>query len=338
LREVGHVDQALEALRAAAVDTAVYDGVDPEPTTRHVAEGLEVARELGTDCIVGLGGGSAMDSAKGVNFLFTNGGEMEDYRGANRATEPMLPSLGIPTTAGTGSEAQSYALIRKEDDGSKMACGDRKAVFRTVILDPALCPSVPATTAAAAGIDAITHAVESHVSTRRNPISRLYSLEAWRRLDGAFSSMAARGPAGTELETWGDLLLGSFLAGAAIEHSMLGAAHACANPLTARFPIAHGNAVGILLPHVIRFNAAQVGRSYDELCRAVQPEGRPLLLEDRIRELKGLAGLPDSLRDYDVPQGQLNELAAEAEQQWTAGFNPRPVTRKELLEIYEAAY
>jgi alcohol dehydrogenase len=150
--------------------------------------------------------------------------------------------------------------------------------------------------------------------------------------------VATRGPAGADLDTWGDLLLGAFFAGTAIEHSMLGAAHACANPLTARFPIPHGCAVGVLLPHVIRFNAAHVGGSYDELARSVELVGKPILLEERIRELKSLAGLPDSLREYDVPRGRLHEMAAEAEQQWTAGFNPRPVTRKELLGIYEAAY
>jgi alcohol dehydrogenase len=338
LREAGHVERALGALRAASLETAVYDGVEPDPTTRHVSEGLEVARALGANCIVGLGGGSAMDCAKGVNFLLTNGGRMEDYRGANRASAPMLPSIGVPTTAGTGSEAQSYALIRREEDGVKMACGDRKAVFRSVILDPALCASAPAGAAVAAGIDAIAHAVESHVSTRRNPLSRLFSLEAWRLLGTRFSTLAARGPSETETATWGELLLGAYLAGAAIEQSMLGAAHACANPLTARFPMPHGHAVGILLPHVIRFNAAQVGRSYDELSRALGPEGTPTLLEEQVRQLEGLAGLPDSLRDYQVPRDLLPELAAEAEQQWTAAFNPRPVRRAELLEIYEAAY
>jgi len=338
LREAGHVDRALAVLREASLVTVIYDGVESDPTTRHVSEGLEVAQASGIDCIIGLGGGSAMDCAKAVNFVFTNGGRMEDYQGSNRATKPMLPSLGIPTTAGTGSEGQSYALIRREQDGAKMACGDRKAVFRTVILDPSLCASAPAAAAASSGIDAIAHAVESHVSTRRNPVSRLFSLDAWRLLDSGFPSVAARGPAGTDLETWSEMLLGAFFAGVAIEHSMLGAAHACANPLTARFPIPHGNAVGILLPHVIRFNAAVVRSLYDELCRSVESVGRPVLLEERVRELKGLAGLPASLREYEVPRGLLNEMAAEAEQQWTAAFNPRPLTRKELLEIYEAAY
>ena len=142
--------------------------------------------EGGFDLLIGLGGGSAMDCAKGINFILTNGGRMEDYWGVDKATKPMLPSIGIPTTAGTGSEAQSFALISQEDTHQKMACGDKKARFRTVILDPALTKSTPKGVTAATGIDAISHAVESYVSTRRNPISQMFAKEAWRLLEKSF--------------------------------------------------------------------------------------------------------------------------------------------------------
>lgn len=276
-----------------------------------------------------------MDCAKGINFVLTNGGSIEDYRGSGKAERPMLPSLGVPTTAGTGSEAQSYALITQEGTGIKMACGDKKAGFLRVILDPALVSSVPPAIAGIAGIDAVSHAVESYVTTRRNPVSQLLAREAWRLLESGLPKVVAgRG----EIESWSGMLLGAHLAGAAIEQSMLGAAHACANPLTARFPLPHGVAVGLMLPHVVRFNAAQVGPLYDELRLAADPTGAPASLEERICELRSLAGLPERLRDCDVPRPCLPELAAEAERQWTAGFNPRPVTRANLLELYEAAY
>jgi len=335
VREAGHLDRALASLRAARIDTAVYDGVESNPTTRHVEEGVSIAKEHGADCLVGLGGGSAMDCAKGVNFLLTGGGRMEDYWGSGKASRPMLPSIGVPTTAGTGSEAQSYALIGQEGSGRKMACGDPKAMFRSVILDPLLVASAPKDVAAASAIDAVSHAVESYVSTRHNPISQLYAREAWRTLERTLPSVlvGAGDPA-----PWGDMLLAAHLAGAAIERSMLGAAHACANPLTARFSVPHGIAVGLMLPHVIRFNASHAGTLYDELNRASNPAGPDALLEDRVIGLRRAAGLPGSLTDYSVPRSRLPELAAEAEAQWTAGFNPRPVTRKELLELYEAAY
>lgn len=335
VREAGHVERVVASLRQADVEPFVYDRVDANPTTRHVDEGVQVARENGVECIIGLGGGSAMDCAKGVNFLLTNGGRMEDYWGTGKATRSMLPSVGVPTTAGTGSEAQSYALICQEGTNAKMACGDKRAMFRRVVLDPAIAASVPRDVAGIAGLDAVSHAVESYVTTRRNPVSQLYAREAWRLLS---SNLPIVLDAPGESDAWGRMLLGSHLAGAAIEQSMLGAAHACANPLTARFPIPHGIAVALMLPHVIRFNAGHVGRQYDDLRLAADPAAPPGLLEDRVCELRAAAGLPESLRDYQIPRDCLADMAVEAEQQWTAGFNPRPVTRVELLELYEAAH
>ncbi len=335
LREAGHLSRAVESLQGAGIAPFVYDGVEESPTTRHVDEGTRVALEHAVDCIVGLGGGSAMDCAKGINFLVSNGGRMEDYQGTGRATKPMLPSLGVPTTAGTGSEAQSYALIRREASGSKMACGAKQAMFRRVVLDPALATTVPREVAGIAGIDALSHAVESYVSKPSNPVSRLFAREAWR-LVASTLPLVLRDPG--NIGAWGDMLLGAHLAGAAIEQSMLGAAHACANPLTARFPIAHGVAVGVMLPHVVRFNATHVGSLYEELGRATVTDDPAGTLEERVRALRSGAGLPGSLRDCAVPRDCLSELAVEAERQWTAAFNPRPLTRAEFLELYEAAH
>jgi alcohol dehydrogenase len=335
LREAGHVATALAALDDASVTTAVYDGISANPTTREVDEGLAVAREHAVDCIVGLGGGSSLDCAKGINFLLTNGGRMEDYWGSGKAAQPMLPSVGVPTTAGTGSEAQSYALISQEATGVKMACGDKKAIFRAVVLDPTLAATVPREVAAMSGIDAVSHAVESYVSLRANPISRLYATEAWRRLEDTLGCVLTTPD---DLDAWGRMQLGALLAGASIEQSMLGAAHACANPLTARFDVPHGIAVGLMLPHVVRFNASHVGERYEALRSAADGAPATGLLDERIEELRRMAGLPESLRDYSIPRECFPELAADAEQQWTAGFNPRPVGRQELLDLYEAAY
>ncbi|MFP5288738.1 MAG: iron-containing alcohol dehydrogenase, partial [Thermoanaerobaculia bacterium] len=278
VRSAGHVDSALASLGGLAAE--VFDDVAENPTSLHVEEGRRFAAELGPDLLVGLGGGSAMDCAKGINFLLTNGGRMEDYRGTGKASKPMLPSIGVPTTAGTGSEAQSYALISHPETHEKMACGDRKARFREVILDPRLAASAPRKVAATAGIDAVSHAVESHVTTRGNAVSRMLSREAWRLLSASLETSLDG-----DLAAVGDTLLGAHLAGAAIEASMLGAAHACANPLTARFGIVHGAAVGLMLPHVVRFNGED---------RYLELQGE---LASRIEELRAAAGLPQRLRD-----------------------------------------
>jgi alcohol dehydrogenase len=217
-----------------------------------------------------------------------------------------------------------------------MACGDPKARFRAVILDPALPATAPREVAAAAGLDALSHAVESYVTRRRNPIAQLYAREAWHGLErGLEAALAEPG----DLAAQGRLLLGAFLAGAAIEQSMLGAAHSLANPLTAQNPaVAHGVAVALVLPHVVRFNAAAVGALYEELHRESSRPAASGLLEDRLCELRAAAGLPETLRDIAVPRASLAALAEDAARQWTAGFNPRPVTAKELLALYEAAY
>jgi alcohol dehydrogenase len=339
LKEAGHPQRALEVLHAAGLEAFLFDGVEVNPTTRHVEAGLEAARAHGIDCLVAVGGGSAMDCAKGVNFLLTNGGSMLDYKGFGKATKPMLPSLSVPTTAGTGSEAQSYALVADEKSHMKMACGDRKAAFRVAILDPEVTVSQPPKVTAVTGIDALSHALESYVTTRRNPLSNLFAREAWRLLEGDFE-VVLREPA--NLEARGAMQLGAHFAGRAIEASMLGACHACANPLTAHYGLTHGIAIGVLLPHVIRFNAAAAGEAYGDLAHDVgmnngDEAAAAEALARRITELLRAADLPTTLSACGVSGGILPVLAEEASQQWTGKFNPRPVDEVELLRLYEAA-
>ncbi len=337
--KVGIVERAVRSLRQASLEVCVFEGTEENPTTRHVEAGVHFAKAQGeVDLIVGLGGGSAMDCAKGVNLILTNGGKMEDYWGMGKAVQPMLPSIGIPTTAGTGSEAQSYALIAREASHQKMACGDVKARFWAVILDPVLTESVPKSVAAAAGMDAVSHALESYVSTRRNPVSQMFALRAWELLEGSFEISLSE-PASVEAR--GKMLLGAHLAGAAIENSMLGAAHACANPLTARYGMTHGIAVGLMLPVVIRFNGQVEAGLYEGLAahRAQADRQRCVaLLVDRIVRLKATAGLPECLRDFRIERGDLPLLAKEAAGQWTGTFNPRRVTEGDFLQLYEAVY
>ena len=328
----GYPERAVELLGAAGLKATVFSGVEENPTTRHVDEGVSFAREHEIDLIIGLGGGSSMDCAKGINFLLTSGGRMADYWGVGKATKPMLPLIAIPTTGGTGSEAQSFALIADEKTHQKMACGDPKAAPAVAILDPELTVTQPAGVTAVTGIDAISHAVETWVTKKRNPVSRLYSREAWRLLSESFP-VVLRDP--SNVEARGKMQLGANYAGTAIENSMLGAAHSCANPLTANYGIVHGAAVGLMLPAVIRFNAAEVGDLYTELAgNSAGPAG----LADRIEEMMQQAGLPTSLSAHGIPEESLPRLAEQASLEWTAQFNPRSVAAPELLELYRAVY
>jgi alcohol dehydrogenase len=340
LEEAGHPQRAADVVRATGAEVFVFDGVEENPTTKHVRAALKFAQQHRIDSFVAVGGGSSMDCAKGANFLLTNGGEMSDYKGFGKATKPMLPSVTVPTTAGTGSEAQSYALIADEKSHLKMACGDRKAAFRVAILDPEVTVSQPAKVTAITGIDALAHAVESYVCTRRNALSKLYAREAWRLLETNLETVL-REPA--NLEARGAMQLGANFAGTAIENSMLGACHACANPLTAHYGLTHGVAIGILLPHVIRFNAAAVGGLYGDLAHEVgldngDDAAAGTALARRVLELVKAAGMPTRLSECGVSRGIFPVLADEANQQWTARFNPRPVGDAELLRLYEDAY
>src|ERR1051325_6985203 len=174
----------------------------------------------------------------------------------------MLPSIGLPTTPGTGSEAQSYALIADEKTHLKMACGDRKAAFATAILDPEVTVSQPPKVTALTGIDALSHALESYVTTKRNPVSQMFAREAWKLLEINLEKVL-HDP--SDLEARGAMQMGAFLAGTAIENSMLGVCHSCANPLTAHYGITHGLAIAVMLPHVLRFNGADSSDLYDDL-------------------------------------------------------------------------
>jgi alcohol dehydrogenase len=318
----------------------VFDDVEENPTSRHVEAGVRCAQPHGIDLIVSVGGGSSMDCAKGINFLLTNGGQMTDYKGFGKAKKPMLPSIGVPTTAGTGSEAQSYALIADEQTHLKMACGDRKAAFRIAILDPEVTVSQPAKVTALTGIDALSHALEAYVTTRRSPVSQIFAREAWKLLEVNLEKVLTDP---TDLEARGAMQVGAFLAGTAIENSMLGACHACANPLTAHYGVTHGLAIGIMLPHVMRYNArSAAGDLYHELTEEVglsngKSGAAAETLADRINDLMALAELPTHLSACGVSKGILPLLAEEANQQWTARFNPRPVTEADLLALYQAA-
>jgi alcohol dehydrogenase len=339
LEEAGHPQRALDSLGAAGLEAFLFDGVEENPSERHVEAAREAAWRHAVDFLVAVGGGSSMDCAKGANFLLTNGGRMADYRGFGKATEPMLPSVAVPTTAGTGSEAQSYALIADEKSHMKMACGDRKVAFRAAVLDPEVTVSQPRAVTAVTGIDALAHAVESYVCTRRNPLAQAFAREAWRMLGEGFERVLRRPD---DLEARGSMQLGAHLAGLAIENSMLGACHACANPLTAHYGLTHGIAVGVLLPHVIRFNVPAAGTLYAHLAHeAGLPNGDGEAagegLAGRVADLLRSAGLPGRLGECGVSRGILPLLAEEAAGQWTGKFNPRPVGEAELLALYEAA-
>jgi alcohol dehydrogenase len=338
----GHTARGVESLQAAGLAARVFDGVHENPTTEHVDAGLAVAKDFRPDVIIGLGGGSSMDCAKGINFLYSCGGRMQDYWGVGKATADLLPMIAVPTTAGTGSETQSFALISDARTHVKMACGDKRAAFRVALLDPDLTLTQPPQVTALTGIDAVAHAIETAVTTRRTPISQVFSREAWRHLGPNFPRVLQDGD---DLAARAAMQLGACLAGLAIENSMLGAAHALANPLTAEYGVPHGQAVALMLPHVIRFNDEHPDADYRLLLDALPredivsgPDSYAQGLARYVENIRRLGGLAVKLSDVGVERNRHSELAAAAAEQWTGKFNPREVGSPEFLRLYEEAF
>lgn len=331
----GHVARAVDTLGTAGLEVSIFDGVRENPDTDDVDRCVEAGRVFGADLIVGMGGGSSMDTAKGANFLLSNGGRIQDYWGIGKAPLPMLPLIAIPTTSGTGSECQSFALISDPKTHQKMACGDQKASARYAILDPVLTVSQPVRVTACTGVDALAHALETAVTSKRNSVSLLFSREAFRLCMRALPRVL-REP--FNLEARGEMQLAAAYAGIAIENSMLGCAHSAANPLTARFGIVHGQAVGRMLPGVVRRNAVEssIAVAYMEHARAAGLDSLESLLH-QLDEILRLAQLDVGLSRLGVSSDSIPALAAEACKQWTLQFNPVPYTEQDFVRLYMEA-
>ncbi|MDG2126339.1 MAG: iron-containing alcohol dehydrogenase [Verrucomicrobiales bacterium] len=328
IARAGHVDRVRPHLEAAGFEVEVFDQVHEDPTTEDVDACVESAARAGVKVIIGLGGGSSMDTAKGCNFILTNGGEMKDYWGVGKATKKMLPFIAVPTTAGTGSECQSFALIADAKTHQKMACGDKKSAAAVAILDPELTLTQPSAVTAHTGIDAIAHAVETAVTAKRSEVSQAYSKLGFLLLERSFETVLADAD---NLRARAEMQLGAAYAGTAIENSMLGAAHSAANPLSAHYGIIHGEAVGMMLPHVVRLNAT------NEACEQIYRELYPRGLVERLEQLLEVAGMAKPLSAYGVDPAQIPTLASEAASQWTAQFNPVGADKGVFEALYRAA-
>ena len=343
--DAGHHDVAIKFLKDAGLRVESFHDFAENPTSAMVDAGVRKAAEVKPDLLVGLGGGSSMDCCKGINFVYSCGGRIHDYHGVGKATCDMLPMIAVPTTSGTGSESQSFALISDAETHVKMPCGDPKAACRIAILDPELTLTQPKHVTALTGIDALSHAIETHVTLRRNAISTTYSRQAFGLLANSFSEVLAD-PA--NLDSRSEMQLGACLSGMAIENSMLGAAHATANPLTARYNITHGQAVGLMLPAVVRLNGEGLneqgdGDWYVDLAKEVKSKSlnsnidssnAPELLATMIETWLGQAGLASSLEALEIPVSSIDSLAEEAMTQWTGTFNPVPLNLDRCRALY----
>ena len=340
------IGRAEEMLGRDGVETLVYHDLSPEPAPEMAEEAAKVATDKGCDLVVGLGGGSAMDTAKAASVLATNGGRVADYMGLDLVEKPGLKKIMIPSTAGTGAEVTFTAVFTDRPTKSKGGINSRHLFPDVAIVDAELTHSVPPYVTATTGLDALTHAVESFTSRQANPLTDLYGLEAIRLIVGNLRTVVQNGRAATAR---GAMMLGSLLAGLGLAGAGVGAVHAMAYPLGALFDVPHGEANAVLLPHVLEFNREACA---DKLARAARAMGvassdtgdeeAAKLASRAIAELCLDVGIPPRLRDLkdvDIPREVLPEMADKAMGvARPIANNPRTVEAEDLLAIYEKIY
>ena len=320
ISEGRHGQEAVRSLKARRMDVASFHDFTATPTPAMIEAGRVIAAAHNPDIIVAMGSASALEAAKAINVVLMNGGSIADYRGYGRVAKPLLPMVAVPTVAGSGSEALTNTIVFDPHTRSNLTCGDPKIYFRTVLLDAGLTLGLARETEATSGYLAIANAVEALASPRRTPLAECFAHEAWRLLDANFER-AMHSP--EDIDARGALLLGAHFAGAAVENSSLGSAHACAAPITANFGLVRGAALALVLPAVLEW---QDGNG--EL--PAHPE--------RLRELRASGRLAASLQDAGVPEASLPRLAEEAATQWTGRMGPRAFDAQAAMEIYQAAY
>lgn len=327
----------------AGIPYVMYDVIDPEPGLKLADKGYKLAKSKGCDCVIGAGGGSAMDVAKAVAILMTNGGKAADYLGLDKIAKPGAPKIMVPTSAGTGAEVTFTAVFINEKTGSKGGMNGAPLYPEAAILDPMLTLSLPPKVTAYTGIDALTHALEAYTSTQAHTISEMYSLEAIRLISRNLPKAYANG---NNLEARSAMLMGSLLGGKALATAGVGLVHAMAYPMGGMFGIPHGLANAILLPYVIEYNlignmekfatlAAIMGKKTGDMTTREAAER----CVEALFELNGDVGIPGTLQDIDIPVEQLPEMARIAlTVTRPVENNPRQPTLEDVINIYQMAY
>ncbi len=342
LRGGGQDKSILSPLKKNGIDFIIYDQIDPEPGLRLADKGTEIAKENGCDCVIGIGGGSAMDVAKAISILLTNGGHAVDYLGLGKISKPGVPKIMVPTSAGTGAEVTFTAVFINEETGSKGGMNGDPLYPDVAILDPNLTMSLPPQVTATTGIDALTHALEAYTSIQAHPISEMYSIKAITLIAANIRAAYADG---RNIQARENMLLGSLLGGKALAIAGVGLVHAMAYPLGGMFGIAHGLANAVLLPFVTRYNIIGNLEKHARLAGMLGQDVQGLSLRDAaevtVEELHLLnrdLGIPSSLQDLSIPADKFHEMAEIAlTVARPVENNPRQPNVDDIIAIYQEA-
>jgi len=335
---VARVEKALGTRLAG-----VYDGVIPDTGVEVIDRGAAFARDRRADGLVSVGGGSAIDTAKGMAIVLTEGGSIRDHQGSNRLSRRQTPHIAVPTTAGTGSEVTLYIVVKDHQRHEKMHFMEDRIIPDAAILDPSITVGMPGLLTAATGMDALTHAIEAYTSVNRNPIADGLALHAIR-LIAAWLQRAVH--VGDDKIARGQMLIAANLAGQAFNSAGVGLVHAMAHVVGARHEVHHGTANAICLPHVMRFNNDELAARYRDVAsalgvdvRGLSDEAAGLAAADAVANLITAVRLPARLRDVKVPEADLDACAEGSLADGAIVFNGKFAADKDLvLGVYREAY
>ena len=346
LMSLGLTAQTLKELKKIS-SVEIFDDVEADPSKKTLLKAIEVGKKIKATGVIGFGGGSSMDVAKLTALILGSGENLEEAWGVANAKGPRLPLVLIPTTAGTGSEVTPVSIITVGEE-EKKGVSSSIILPDLAILDPDLTLGLPAGTTAATGIDAMVHAIEAYASSSKNnnPISKMLSIEALKLLGGSIEKAVFEG---SNVEARGNMLIGAMLAGKAFANSPVAAVHALAYPIGGTFHVSHGLSNSLVLPYVLRFNSVDLkaSKDYAELAPYVFPEidtnrGAQSVCAEFIDKLESLSkklGLPQKLREVDIPKNACEKMAKDAMKQTRLLVNnPREVTEKDALNIYHSAW
>ena len=338
LSKIGVANTVSDKLAAQGIPATVFDGAQPNPTVSNVNAGLEALKAAQADLVVSLGGGSSHDCAKGIALVAANGGKIEDYEGVDKSAKPQLPLLAVNTTAGTASEMTRFTIITDETRHVKMAIVDKHVTPFLSVNDSSMMEGMPAALTAATGMDALTHAVESYVSTAATPLTDACAVKAIE-LIARYLPTAVSEPKNQEARE--KMAYAQFLAGMAFNNASLGYVHAMAHQLGGFYDLPHGVCNALLLPHVEAFNMGAASGKLNEVGAILQANNPQLAGLDPVAAIKKLAdivGIPKSLEELGVKREDFDVLAENALKDVCGLTNPVQASHAEIVGIFAEAF
>lgn len=336
------LDSLFDSLEKADLSYEVFSDVEPNPSTEVLENAVRRLEESGCGAVIGVGGGSSIDTAKGVVAMATHPGSILDYEGYGKLVNEPLPLFAIPTTSGTGSECTASTVFTNKETSFKTAIISPLLFPKIAILDPELTMKLPAPITAATGMDALTHAIESYVSKQANPISQALALHAIRMIS---SNIKKTYFVGSDAVARENMLVASFLAGVAFTQSKLGNVHAISHTFGGVFNIAHGVANASLLPYVVKFNLEACPELFRDISVALGQDVAGLSeydagakVIDYIVDLNKMIGIPQNTKDLGVDLDMLPQLVRDSMRSGNVLVNPRLTSSEDIEKIIVNSY